>query len=270
MDKLKVAIEEAYQRRASVKPGDAAEAAVREAVAGLDSGTFRIAEKTNGGWRVNTWLKKAVLLYFRIEKNRLTEGGDGKAYDKVLLKFADWKEKDFAAARIRAVPGALVRFGAFIGRDVVLMPSFVNIGAYVGAGTMVDTWATVGSCAQIGENVHIAGGAGIGGVLEPVQAEPVIVEDDCFIGARSQVAEGVLIGEGAVLAMGVMLGASTPIVERETGKVGFGEIPPYAVVVPGTLPPKKKDAPATAAAVIVKRVNAKTRARTSINDLLRP
>lgn len=270
MDKLKAAIEEAYSRRAGVKPGDAAEAAVREALAGLDSGKLRIAEKAGGGWRVNAWLKKAVLLYFRIESNRLTEAGPGRAYDKVPLKFAEWDGKDFAAARIRAVPGALVRYGAYIGRDVVLMPSFVNIGAYVGAGTMVDTWATVGSCAQIGENVHIAGGAGIGGVLEPVQAGPVIVESGCFIGARSQVAEGVLIGEGAVLAMGVMVGASTPIVERDSGKVSFGEIPPYAVVVPGTLPPKKDGAPATAAAVIVKRVDAKTRERTSINDLLRP
>ncbi|HEY0626777.1 MAG TPA: 2,3,4,5-tetrahydropyridine-2,6-dicarboxylate N-succinyltransferase [Allosphingosinicella sp.] len=245
--------------------------AVEEAIALLDRGEARVAEKGAHGWHVNQWLKKAVLLSFRLNPMEAISGGPGGAswWDKVPLKFSGWGEGEFGAANFRAVPGAIVRRGAFVGRNAVLMPSFVNIGAYVDEGAMVDTWATVGSCAQIGRNVHISGGAGIGGVLEPLQAGPVIIEDNCFIGARSEVAEGVVVEEGAVLSMGVFIGASTKIVDRETGETFIGRVPAYSVVVPGTLPAKKEGAPSLACAVIVKRVDAQTRSKTSINELLR-
>jgi 2,3,4,5-tetrahydropyridine-2-carboxylate N-succinyltransferase len=244
--------------------------AVDTALASLDSGEARIAEKADCEWRVNQWLKKAVLLSFRLNPMEAISGAAGGAHwwDKVPSKFAGWGEKEFAAAAFRAVPGAIVRRGAYIAPGAVLMPSFVNIGAYVGEGTMVDTWATVGSCAQIGSNVHISGGAGIGGVLEPLQAGPVIIEDDCFIGARSEVAEGVVVERGSVLSMGVFLGASTKIVDRATGEVRYGRVPAYSVVVPGALP-GKDGGPALACAVIVKRVDERTRSKTSINELLR-
>lgn len=244
--------------------------AVDAAIAALDCGEARIAENLDGGWTVRQWLKKAVLLSFRLNPMEAITGGPGGAHwwDKVPSKFAGWGEKEFKAAGFRAVPGAIVRRGAFIAPGAVLMPSFVNIGAYVGEGTMIDTWATVGSCAQIGSNVHISGGAGIGGVLEPLQAGPVIIEDDCFVGARSEVAEGVVVERGSVLSMGVFLGASTKIVDRVTGEVVYGRVPAYSVVVPGTLP-GKDNGPALACAVIVKRVDERTRSKTSINELLR-
>jgi 2,3,4,5-tetrahydropyridine-2-carboxylate N-succinyltransferase len=249
---------------------------VADTLAMLDSGEARVAEPDgNGGWRVNQWLKKAVLLSFRLNDNRVMEGGAAgeAAFDKVPLKFAGWGENRFREAGLRVVPGAVVRRGAHISKGVVLMPSFVNIGAYVGENTMIDTWATVGSCAQIGANVHISGGAGIGGVLEPLQAEPVIIGDNAFIGARAEVAEGVRVGEGAVLSMGVYLGASTKIVDRATGEVHIGSVPPYAVVVPGSLPgkplPDGKMGPSLYCAVIVKTVDAQTRSKTGINELLR-
>ena len=237
--------------------------AVNEALAMLDAGTARVAEPDGaGGWQVNQWLKKAVLLSFRLNDNRSMPGG---AFDKVPLKTDGWDEARFRDAGFRAVPGSVVRRGAFVGRSAILMPSFVNIGAYVGEGTMVDTWATVGSCAQIGRNVHLSGGAGIGGVLEPLQADPVIIGDGAFVGARSEVAEGVRVGEGAVLSMGVYLGASTKIIDRATGEVFRGEVPPYAVVVPGSTGGDL----GLYCAVIVKRVDAQTRAKTAINELLR-
>ena len=250
--------------------------AVEEALLLLDSGKLRVAHKGDNGWQVNQWLKKAVLLSFRLNDMALIAGAPGEAanwWDKVPSKFEGWAEEDFKAAGFRAVPGAIVRRSAYVAPGAVLMPSFVNLGAHVGAGTMVDTWATVGSCAQIGANVHISGGAGIGGVLEPLQAGPVIIEDNCFIGARSEVAEGVVIEEGAVLSMGVFIGASTKIVDRETGEVFRGRVPAYSVVVPGSLPGKPladgTPGPGLACAVIVKRVDAQTRSKTSINDLLR-
>jgi 2,3,4,5-tetrahydropyridine-2-carboxylate N-succinyltransferase len=264
----KNAVKEAWERRNEITPDDPVKDHVDQAMALLNTGKIRVAEKTDQGWKVNTWVKKAVLLYFKLHPNRTikdTPSSPNIWYDKVPLKFSGWSEEDFVAAGIRAVPGSFVRYGAFIDTGVVLMPSFVNIGAHVGANTMIDTWATVGSCAQVGENCHISGGTGIGGVLEPLQAEPVIIEDNCFIGARSEVAEGVLIGEGSVLSMGVYLGKSTPIFDRDTKKVTLGNIPPYSVVVPGVLPEKN-----TYAAIIVKQVDAGTRAKTSINDLLRP
>ena len=250
--------------------------AVDHALELLDKGEARVAEREAGGkWKVNQWLKKAVLLSFRLNDMGAIPGGPGKAswWDKVPSKFDGWGENRFRDAGFRAVPGAIVRRSAFIARNVVLMPSFVNLGAYVDEATMIDTWSTVGSCAQIGKRVHISGGVGIGGVLEPLQAEPVIVEDDCFIGARSEVAEGVIVRKGAVLAMGVFLGASTKIVDRDTGEIFVGEVPEYAVVVPGTLPARPlkngQPGPSTACAVIVKRVDERTRAKTSINELLR-
>jgi 2,3,4,5-tetrahydropyridine-2-carboxylate N-succinyltransferase len=245
--------------------------AVEAAIESLDSGGARVAEKGLEGWRINQWLKKAVLLSFRLNPMEAIAGGPGGAswWDKVPSKFAGWDPVRFAQAGFRAVPGAIVRRGAFVGRNAVLMPSFVNIGAYIDEGAMIDTWATVGSCAQIGKNVHISGGAGIGGVLEPLQAGPVIIEDGAFIGARSEVAEGVIVEEGAVLSMGVFIGASTKIVDRESGEVFMGRVPAYSVVVPGTLPPKSPSSPALACAVIVKRVDAQTRSKTSINELLR-
>jgi 2,3,4,5-tetrahydropyridine-2-carboxylate N-succinyltransferase len=244
--------------------------AVETALAGLDDGSLRVAEKGPDGWTVNQWLKKAVLLSFRLNDMAVMDGhaSGAPAYDKVPLKFAGWDANRFADAGFRAVPGCVVRRGAFIGKGAVLMPSFVNIGARVGEGAMIDTWATVGSCAQIGRNVHLSGGAGIGGVLEPLQAGPVVIEDNCFIGARSEVAEGVVVEEGAVLSMGVYLGASTKIVDRATGEIFTGRVPAYSVVVPGTLP-GKDGGPGLYCAVIVKRVDAQTRAKTGINELLR-
>ena len=266
------AIDQAWEARDSIGPDTRGEVrtAVDAALAALDRGEARIAEKIGGEWTVHQWLKKAVLLSFRLNPMELIGGGPGGAHwwDKVPSKFAGWGEKEFTAAAFRAVPGAIVRRGAFIAPGAVLMPSFVNIGARVGEGTMVDTWATVGSCAQIGRNVHISGGAGIGGVLEPLQAGPVIIEDDCFIGARSEVAEGVIIEQGAVLSMGVFLGASTKIVERATSEILYGRVPAYSVVVPGTLP-ASDGGPSLACAVIVKRVDERTRSKTSINELLR-
>jgi len=248
--------------------------AVNAALEALDDGSMRVAAPGEGGWVVKQWLKKAVLLSFRLHDSVVTAGPGGhSAYDKVPLKFACWHGQRFAAAGFRAVPGAVVRHSAYIAPGVVLMPSFVNVGAYVGRSTMIDTWATVGSCAQIGANCHISGGVGIGGVLEPLQANPVVIEDDCFIGARSEVAEGVIVERGSVLAMGVFLGASTKIVDRATGEVFLGRVPAYSVVVPGALPgrplPDGSPGPSLACAVIVKRVDARTRAKTSINELLR-
>ena len=268
---LERVIDEAWERRETISSGNSGVlAAVEEAIRRLDRGEARVAEKRPDGWTVNQWLKKAVLLSFRLNPMEAIAGGPGGAawWDKVPSKFLGWSENAFGAAGFRAVPGAIVRRGAYIGKGAVLMPSFVNIGAYVGEGTMVDTWATVGSCAQIGRNVHISGGAGIGGVLEPLQAAPVIVEDDCFIGARSEVAEGVIVEKGAVLSMGVYLGASTKIVDRASGEVIYGRVPSYSVVVPGTLP-GKDGGPGLACAVIVKRVDERTRAKTGINELLR-
>jgi 2,3,4,5-tetrahydropyridine-2,6-dicarboxylate N-succinyltransferase len=269
---LEKAIGAAWEERDKIGPDTRGETrqAVDAAIAALDSGTARIAEKVDGQWAVNQWLKKAVLLSFRLNPMELISGGPGGAHwwDKIPSKFAGWGEKEFRAAAFRAVPGAIVRRGAYVAPGAVLMPSFVNIGARVGEGTMIDTWATVGSCAQIGRNVHISGGAGIGGVLEPLQAGPVIIEDDCFVGARSEVAEGVVIEQGSVLSMGVFIGASTKIVERATGEIFYGRVPPYSVVVPGTLP-SVQGGPSLACAVIVKRVDERTRSKTSINELLR-
>ena len=271
-------IEAAFERRDEVTSavGGELRAAVEEALNGLDSGRWRVAEKTADGiWRVNAWLKKAVLLSFRLYEMEPIPGGPGHAtwWDKVPSKFEGWDEVRWQEAGFRAVPDCVVRRSAYIAPGVVLMPSFVNLGAYVDGGTMVDTWATVGSCAQIGKNVHISGGAGIGGVLEPLQAAPVIVEDDCFIGARSEIVEGVHVGTGAVIGMGVFIGASTKIVDRETGEVFRGRVPDFAVVVSGSLPgkplPDGSAGPNLYCAVIVKRVDARTRAKTSINELLR-
>jgi len=253
---------------------------VFEALDLLDTGKERIAQKTNGDWKINEWLKKAILLSFKVRDSSMfssgisnSRGGQYSWYDKVDLKTSGWVEDEWTKRGFRSVPGAIVRYSAHIAESVVLMPSFVNLGAYVDSGTMIDTWATVGSCAQIGRNVHLSGGAGIGGVLEPIQANPVIIEDNCFIGARSEVAEGVIVREGSVLSMGVYIGASTKIVNRETGEIIFGEVPPYSVVVPGSLPSKKtkkgESGPGLYCAVIVKQVDEKTRSKTSINDLLR-
>src|ERR1044072_1232732 len=272
MSDLAKNIDEALEKRNDVAA--ATTGAVRDAVDSaldlLDKGEARVAEKLNGKWQVNQWLKKAVLLSFRLNDMGPIAGAAGGAnwWDKVPSKFEGWGENRFRAAGFRAVPGCVVRRSAYIAPNVVLMPSFVNLGAYVGEGTMVDTWATVGSCAQIGKNCHISGGPGIGGVLEPLQAGPVIIEDNCFVGARSEVAEGVIVRTGAVLSMGVYLGASTRIVDRETGAVTQGEVPPYSVVVPGSLP-GKSGGPALYCAVIVKRVDERTRSKTSINELLR-
>jgi len=270
---LSATIDAAWENRAELglTTGGEVRVAVDRALALLDAGQARVAEPDGaGGWRVNQWLKKAVLLSFRLNDNVLIDNGPGAGhwFDKVPSKFSGWSEAEFRAAGFRAVPGSVVRRGAFVGKGAILMPSFVNIGAHVGEGTMVDTWATVGSCAQIGKNVHLSGGAGIGGVLEPLQADPVIIGDGAFIGARAEVAEGVRVGEGAVLSMGVYLGASTKIIDRETGETFRGEVPPYAVVVPGSTG-GGEGKPALYCAVIVKRVDAQTRSKTSINDLLR-
>ena len=277
MTDLAAQIEAAFDARDTVTPASTdVRTIVEQALDLLDSGAARVAEPDGqGGWQVNQWLKKAVLLSFRLNDNAVIDyaAAGAPAFDKVPLKFAGWDADRFRAAGIRAVPGAVVRRSAFISKGVVLMPSFVNLGAHVGEGTMVDTWATVGSCAQIGRNVHISGGVGIGGVLEPLQAGPVIIEDNCFIGARSEVAEGVVVCEGAVLSMGVYLGASTKIVDRTTGEVHIGRVPPYAVVVPGALPgkplPDGTPGPSLYCAVIVKTVDAQTRSKTGINELLR-
>jgi 2,3,4,5-tetrahydropyridine-2,6-dicarboxylate N-succinyltransferase len=280
--KLQTLIEQAFEDRAKINPqttGDVRDA-VERALDLMDSGKARVAEKIPGAtgpnsWKVNQWLKKAVLLSFRLSDNRLIDGGPGAAawWDKVPSKFEGWTEARFREAGFRAVPNCVVRRSAFIARDVVLMPSFVNLGAYVDSKTMVDTWVTVGSCAQIGKNVHLSGGVGIGGVLEPLQANPTIIEDDCFIGARSEVVEGVIVGEGSVISMGVFISASTKIVDRTTGKVHIGYVPPYSVVVSGSLPgknfPDGSPGPSLYCAVIVKTVDAQTRAKTGINDLLR-
>ena len=263
---LEAAVESAWEARAELTPATQGHhrPAVEAALDLLDEGKMRVAEKVDGAWLTHQWLKKAVLLSFRLSDNKPMAHG----YDKVPLKWAGWGDNQFRDAGFRAVPGAVARHGAFIARNAVLMPSFVNIGAYVDEGTMVDTWTTVGSCAQIGKNVHLSGGVGIGGVLEPLQANPTIIEDNCFIGARSEVAEGVIVEEGAVLAMGVFLSASTKIVDRATGEVFRGRVPAYSVVVPGALP-SGNGGPSLACAVIVKRVDAQTRAKTGVNELLR-
>ena len=280
--RLQTLIEQAWENRAAVNPqttGDVRDA-VETALEALDAGRVRVAEKIPGAtgpnsWKVNQWLKKAVLLSFRLNDNAIIEGGPGEAawWDKIPSKFAGWGENRFREAGFRAVPGAIVRRSAFVARDVVLMPSFVNVGAHVDSKTMVDTWVTVGSCAQIGKSVHLSGGVGIGGVLEPLQANPTIIEDDCFIGARSEIVEGVIVGEGSVVSMGVFIGASTKVVDRATGKVHVGYVPPYSVVVSGSLPgkplPDGSPGPSLYCAVIVKTVDAQTRAKTGINDLLR-
>ena len=270
-------IDDAFEARAEINfhTQGAVREAVGEALRLLDKGELRVAEKVDGAWQVNQWLKKAVLLSFRLNDNKLVEGAPGGSHywDKVPTKFEGWSENRFREAGFRAVPGAVVRSPAHIGRNVVLMPSFVNIGAYVDEGTMVDTWVTVGSCAQIGKNVHISGGVGIGGVLEPLQAGPTIIEDNCFIGARSEIVEGVVVGEGSVISMGVFIGASTKVVNRATGEIHMGKVPPYSVVVSGSLPgkpfPDGTPGPNLYCAVIVKTVDAQTRSKTGINELLR-
>src|SRR5262245_27358270 len=271
MSTLHDVIEAAWENRAALSPSST-DASVRDAVdavlAKLDRGELRVAEKIDGAWHTHQWIKKAVLLSFRLLDNRVMPGASTQYYDKVPVKFETYSPADFAAGGFRVVPPAVARRGAYIGRNVVLMPSFVNVGAYVDEGTMVDTWATVGSCAQIGKNVHLSGGVGIGGVLEPLQANPTIIEDNCFIGARSEVVEGVIVEENSVLSMGVFVGASTRIYDRASGEVRYGRVPAGSVVVPGTLPsPDGKYA--LYCAVIVKRVDAKTRAKTGINELLR-
>lgn len=271
MESIETIVQQGYERRAELTPSNAPRElreAIAECIELLDRGELRVAEKHEGQWRVNEWLKKAVLLYFRLEDNRLFEGGYAKFYDKVSTKFQDYDQSRFAATQTRVVPPATARFGSYIAPNVVLMPSYVNIGAYVDAGTMVDTWATVGSCAQIGKNVHLSGGVGIGGVLEPVQASPTIIEDNCFIGARSEIVEGVIVGEGSVVSMGVYIGQSTRIYDRETARISYGHIPPYSVVVSGSLP-SADGRYSLYCAVIVKKVDAKTRAKVAINELLR-
>jgi 2,3,4,5-tetrahydropyridine-2-carboxylate N-succinyltransferase len=272
MTALAQTIESAFERRAELAPGKldrALEEAIEAAIAGLDAGTLRIAEKRDGEWVVNQWLKKAVLLYFRTHDNATMDAGYTRFYDKVPLKYADTTPAQFAAGGVRVVPNAVVRRGAFVAPNAILMPSYVNIGAYVGEGTMVDTWATVGSCAQVGRNVHLSGGVGLGGVLEPLQANPTIIEDNCFIGARSEIVEGVIVGEGSVISMGVYIGQSTRIYDRTTGEILQGRVPPGSVVVSGTLP-ARDGSHSLYAAIIVKRVDAQTRAKTSLNELLRP
>ena len=264
-------IEAAFEERNTITPesvGAELEAAIEASISGLEQGVLRVAEPGNEGWQVNEWLKKAVLLYFRIRHNEVIEGSASRYYDKVPLRWAQGSDDDISNCGARIVPPATVRRGAFIGHDAVLMPSYVNIGAHVGERTMVDTWATVGSCAQIGSHVHLSGGVGIGGVLEPLQATPTIIEDDCFIGARSEIVEGVIIGKGSVLSMGVYIGKSTRIYDRESGESTYGRVPPGSVVVPGSLP-AKDGSYALYAAIIVKRVDEQTRSKTSVNDLLR-
>ncbi|MBQ4487999.1 MAG: 2,3,4,5-tetrahydropyridine-2,6-dicarboxylate N-succinyltransferase [Ruminobacter sp.] len=271
MEQLKLIIEQAYERRTEITPKNVdpvTRVAIEQTIEKLDSGEIRVAEKVNDEWVVNQWVKKAVLLYFRINENTVTESAGNRYYDKVPLKFADYTAERFKAEGIRAVPGSIVRKGAYISKDVVLMPSFVNIGGYVGEGTMVDSWVTVGSCAQVGKHVHLSGGVGIGGVLEPLQANPTIIEDNCFIGARSEIVEGVIIGEGSVISMGVFISKSTKIFDRTTGEIYTGVVPPGSVVVSGNLPSKTGNC-SLYAAVIVKHVDAKTLGKTGCNELLR-
>ena len=275
MNNLENIINEAFNNRdtISVKTKGSVRDAVNSTLDQLDNGSLRVCEKNNGKWVVNQWTKKAILLSFRLNDNEIIKASHATWFDKVQSKTANWSHEDHIKAGFRYVPNAVVRKSAFIAKGVVLMPSFVNLGAYVDEGTMIDTWATVGSCAQIGKNCHISGGAGIGGVLEPLQANPVIIEDNCFIGARSEVAEGVIVSEGSVLSMGVFIGASTKIIDRATGEIHMGKVPPYSVVVPGSLPgkvlPDGSVGPSLYCTVIVKRVDEKTRSKTSINDLLR-
>ena len=272
VDDLKFMIDSAFERRATLTPDEidgSTRPAVERVITGLENGEFRVAEPDGeGGWRVNAWLKKAVLLYFRVNEMRLVEAQPAPFWDKVPARFEGFNEADFRRLGVRVVPGAIARRGAHIGRDVVLMPSFVNIGAHVGDGTMVDTWATVGSCAQVGQHCHLSGGAGIGGVLEPLQATPTIIEDHCFIGARSEVVEGFVVGHHSVIGMGVFLGQSTRVYNRATGEISYGSVPPYSVVVSGQLP-AADGTHSLYCAVIVKQVDARTRSKTSINDLLR-
>ena len=267
---LQATIEELWERRTELSPQSAPTtiAAIESVIGDLDAGKLRVAEKIAGEWFTHQWIKKAVLLSFRVRDNRIQESGDVRFYDKVDTKFQGWTDEQFKAGGFRVVPGAFARKGSFVAKNVVLMPSFVNIGAHVDEGTLVDTWATVGSCAQIGKNVHLSGGVGIGGVLEPLQANPTIIEDNCFIGARSEVVEGVVIGENSVISMGVYIGQSTPIYDRETGEVSYGKVPPGSVVISGSLP-KDGGKYSLYAAVIVKKVDAQTRSKTSINELLR-
>ncbi|MBT8144891.1 MAG: 2,3,4,5-tetrahydropyridine-2,6-dicarboxylate N-succinyltransferase [Gammaproteobacteria bacterium] len=268
---IEYTIDNAWKNRDELTPDSApaeVQEAVEQALASLDDGSARVAQPTGDGWRVNEWLKKAVLLSFRLQPNRVHDAGYTRFYDKVGLKYADYDDSQFHAAATRVVPPAVARRGAYIAADVVLMPSYVNVGAYVDAGSMIDTWATVGSCAQIGRNVHLSGGAGIGGVLEPLQANPTIIEDNCFIGARSEIVEGVIVERGAVVSMGVFIGQSTRIYDREKDEVSYGRVPAGAVVVPGSLP-SDNGKYSLACAVIVKRVDEKTRARVGLNELLR-
>ncbi|MBT8077066.1 MAG: 2,3,4,5-tetrahydropyridine-2,6-dicarboxylate N-succinyltransferase [Gammaproteobacteria bacterium] len=268
MNDLATIVEQAFDAPGHDYDAPELRAAIDESLQLLDRGEQRVAEKVDGRWQVNQWLKKAVLLSFRLAESRVVAGGYSNFFDKVPLKYAGYSDADFKASGVRVVPDALVRHGAFVGRDVILMPSYVNVGAYVDSGTLIDTWATVGSCAQVGRNVHISGGVGIGGVLEPVQAAPTVIEDDCFIGARSEVVEGVIVERGSVLSMGVFLGQSTRIYDRESGQVSYGRVPAGSVVVPGSLP-ADDGSHSLYCAVIVKRVDAKTRARTGLNELLR-
>lgn len=271
MSELKSIIEDAFEQRAEISAASAPDAvkdAVAQAIAMLNRGEARVAEKVAGEWVVHQWLKKAVLLYFRLHDNAVMDGAESRFFDKVPLKYSDYTHEQFVADGVRVVPPATVRTGVYVGKNAVLMPSYVNIGAYVGEGTMVDTWATVGSCAQIGKNVHLSGGVGIGGVLEPLQANPTIIEDNCFIGARSEIVEGVIVEEGAVISMGVYIGQSTRIYDRETGEIHYGRVPAGSVVVPGNLPGKEGDY-SLYAAIIVKKVDAQTRAKVGINALLR-
>ena len=271
-DELEKIINEAFENKQSVSENSDKKIldAIKETIELTDKGNLRVAEKKNEKWLVNQWVKKAILLSFRVNKMTMSKGPYTTWYDKVPGKSVLWNENDWKKAGYRHVPNGVVRKGSFIAKGVVLMPCFVNLGAYVDEGTMIDTWASVGSCAQVGKNCHVSGGAGIGGVLEPLQAGPVIIEDNCFIGARSEIAEGVLVEEGAVISMGVYIGASTKIVDRETGKVSYGKVPAYSVVVPGSMPNKKNsEGPSLYCAVIVKKVDEKTRSKTSINDLLR-
>ena len=272
LDKFEKTINEAFENKEKINANADKSIidAIKETIELTDQGKVRVAEKKNGTWIVNQWVKKAILLSFKINKMEILRGPYTSWYDKVPGKSVNWKEEDWKNAGYRQVPNGVVRKGSFIAKNAVLMPCFVNLGAYVDEGTMIDTWASVGSCAQVGKNCHVSGGAGIGGVLEPLQAGPVIIEDNCFVGARSEIAEGVLVEEGAVISMGVYIGASTKIVNRSTGEISYGKVPAYSVVVPGTLPNKKNpDGPSLYCAVIVKQVDEKTRSKTSINDLLR-
>jgi 2,3,4,5-tetrahydropyridine-2,6-dicarboxylate N-succinyltransferase len=271
VENFKTIINTAFEQRADIKPdnvSDEVKSAITTTIEQLDQGQLRVAEKQNGKWQVNEWAKKAVLLYFRIHDNAMIDQGDIKFFDKVPLKYSDYTNSDFANDGVRIVPQAIIRKGSFLGKNCIAMPSYVNIGAYVDSGCMIDTWATVGSCAQIGKNVHLSGGAGIGGVLEPLQANPTIIEDNCFIGARSEIVEGVIVEENSVISMGVFIGQSTKIYNRATGEISYGRVPAGSVVVPGSLP-SEDGTYSLSAAIIVKKVDAKTRAKVSINDLLR-